>query len=313
MRRMLSTAILGLVTAALGQGVWAQARPLQMIVNFPAGAGTDINARSLAESLRHAVGRTIVVINRGGASGTIGAAALAAAPADGNTVGYMTTIPISLQPHLIKDVNYTPADFSPICRITNNPTTLVVSPKWNFEQVSEIIDRARREPGKLSIGVPGLHSGPHIAVIQLMLATKIDMVAVPYVADAAAYPLLNSGDLALAVMQPQSAKTTGYRVLAVSSRERLAQLPNVPTLTELGYPVVQTISAGVIGPRGLAQDFVRSMESACKSSHDGQPFQDLVGKAGTPTSFAGASEFTKQISTEYQEMKALVQRLNLKP
>jgi tripartite-type tricarboxylate transporter receptor subunit TctC len=302
----------GFVIAFFAQGTWAQGRPLQMIVNFPAGSGTDINARSLADSLRHTLDRTIVIINRGGASGTIGAAALASAPADGNSVGYVTTIPISLQPHLIKDVTYTPSDFSPICRITNNPTALVVSPKWNFEQVSQIIDRARREPGKLSIGVPGLHSGPHIAVIQLMLETRTELVAVPYVSDAAAYPLLNSGDLALAVMQPQSVKTTGYRALAVSSRERLAQLPNVPTLSELGFPVVQTISAGMIGPKGLAQDFVRLMESACKGSHDGKPFQDLVGKAGTPTSFAGASEFTRQISAEYQEMKALVQRLNLK-
>jgi tripartite-type tricarboxylate transporter receptor subunit TctC len=239
--------------------------------------------------------------------------ALANAPADGNTVGYVTTIPISLQPHLIKDVNYTPSDFSPICRITNNPTTLVTSPKWNFEQVSEIVERARREPGKLSIGVPGVHSGPHIAVIQFMLATKIDMVAIPYVSDAAAFPLLKSGDLALAVMQPQSARTTGFRALAVSSRERLAQLPNVPTLTELGYPVVQTISAGVIGPKGLAQDFVRSMESGCKTAHDGQAFQALVSKAGTPTSYAGVNEFTSQIASEYQTMKELAQRLNLKP
>jgi tripartite-type tricarboxylate transporter receptor subunit TctC len=309
---MLCTAVFGFMVTSWVQGAWAQTRPLQMIVNFPAGAGTDINARTLAEPLRQVIGRPIVVINRGGASGTIGMAALAAAPADSNTVGYVTTIPLTLQPHLIKDVNYSPADFSPICRITSNPTVLVSSPKWNFEQVSQVVERARREPGKLSIGVPGVHSGPHIAVIQLLLATKIDMVAIPYVADAAAFPLLKSGDLALAVMQPQSVRTTGFRALAVSSRERLAQLPNVPSFTEQGFPVVQTISAGVLGPKGLPADFLRTMESACKTAHDSQLFQALVSKAGTPTSYAGAAEFTAQTASEYQSMKELARRLNLK-
>ena len=313
MSRMLFVAALGLVGSLWAQGTWAQTRPLQMIVNFPAGAGTDINARALAESMRQPIGRVFVIVNRAGASGTIGSAALAGSVPDGNTVGYVTTIPITLQPHLIKDVNYAPGDFAPMCRITNNPTTLVVSPQWNFEQVSQIVERARREPGKLSIGVPGVHSGPHIAVIEFLLAAKIDIVAVPYAADNAAFPLLKSGDLALAVVQPQSAKIAGFRVLAVSSRERLAQLPNVPTFTELGYPVVQTISAGVIGPKGLAADFVRAMESTCRTAHDGAAFQELLGKAGTPTSFAGSGEFTAQIGSEYQSMKALAQRLNLKP
>ena len=313
MSRMLRLAALGLMGVLWAQGAWSQARPLQLIVNFPAGAGTDINARALVESMRQPLGRVVVIVNRAGASGTIGVAALASAAPDGNTAGYVTTIPITLQPHLIKDVNYVPGDFAPICRITNNPTTLVVSPQWNFEQVSQIVERARREPGKLSIGVPGVHSGPHIAVIEFMLAAKIDMTAVPYAADPAAFPLLKSGDLALAVVQPQSAKMTGFRVLAVSSRERVSLLPNVPTFTELGYPVVQTISEGLIGPKGLAVDFVRNMESTCKTAHDGQTFQDLLGKAGTPTSFAGSAEFTTQITSEYQSMKALAQRLNLKP
>ena len=313
MSRMLFIAVLGFVGSLWGQVAWSQARPLQLIVNFPAGAGTDINARALVESMRQPLGRVVVIVNRAGASGTIGVAALAGAAPDGNTVGYVTTIPITLQPHLIKDVNYVPGDFAPMCRITNNPTTLVVSPQWNFEQVSQIVERARREPGKLSIGVPGVHSGPHIAVIEFMLTAKIDMTAVPYAADNVAFPLLKSGDLALAVVQPQSAKMAGFRVLAVSSRERLAQLPNVPTFTELGYAVVQTISAGLIGPKGLPADFVRTMESTCRAAHDSQAFQDLLGKAGTPTNFGGASEFTTQIASEYQSMKALAQRLNLKP
>lgn len=313
MLRMLRTAVFGLMVAFWSQGAWAQARPLQMIVNFPAGAGTDINARTLAESLRPVIGRAIIVINRGGASGTIGAAAIASAPADGSTVGYATTIPITLQPHLIKDVNYTPADFSFICRITTNPTILVSSPKWDFKKVSEVVEYARREPGKLSIGVPGLHSGPHIAIIQLILATKIEVVTVPSATDAAAFPLIKSGDLALAVMQPQSVRITGFRPLAVSSRERLIYLPDVPTFTEQGYPVVQTISAGVIGPKGLAADFVSTMESACKTAHDSEAFQQRVTKAGTPTSYAGAREFTAQTASEYPSMKELLQRLGVKP
>jgi tripartite-type tricarboxylate transporter receptor subunit TctC len=312
MYRLMWVAVLGFMGAAWGQGAWAQARPLQMIVNFPAGSGTDINARALSESLRLVIGRAIVIVNRSGASGTIGVTALASAAPDGNTVGFVTVTPIALQPHLMKDLTYTLGDFSPICRITNNPTTLVVSPQSGFERISQVIEQARREPGKLSIGVPGLNSGPHTAVIEFLEMAKIDIVAVPYTADSAVIQPLKSGDLALAVVQPQTARTTGFRVLAVSSRERIAQLPDAPTFIELGYPVVQTNSGGIIGPKGLAQDFVRAMESACRTAHDSQAFQDLTRKLGTPTSFAGANDFTAQITSEYQSLKTLAQRLGLK-
>jgi tripartite-type tricarboxylate transporter receptor subunit TctC len=312
MKKLLIAATLGIMGMSWGQGAWAQARPLQLIINFPAGAGTDIAGRAFAESFKQSTGRIIVVINRGGASGTIGVSAIANAAPDGNTLGFVTSIPITLQPHLIKDVTYTPVDLKPICRIQSNPTTLVASPQSGFERVSQVIEQARREPGKLNIGVPGLNSGPHLAVIEFLEAAKLNIVVVPHQADNNAIQPLRSGELQLAVAGVSFGLTNGFKVLAVSGRERLAHLPNVPTFTELGFPVVQTISSGIVGPKGLAPEFARAMEAACKAAYENADYQEFMKKLGLSTSYAGSAEFTAQLAGEYQSMKNLVQRLGLR-
>jgi tripartite-type tricarboxylate transporter receptor subunit TctC len=296
--------------------VWSQAndaRPLHMIINFPAGAGTDITGRAFAEAFKEAIGRPVVVNNRGGASGTIGVAALTNAKPDGDTLGTVTSIPITLQPHLIKSASYTPADLTPICRLTNAPTSLVASPKSGIDNVVQLVERARREPGKLNLGVPGLHSGPHIAVIQFMEAAKINMLVVPHQADNNAIQPLATGEIDLAVAAPAFGPANGFKTLAISAAERLPGLPDIPTLTELGFPAVQTVSLGIMGPKGLKPEFVRSMESACKSAFENPKFQAFLTQMRQSPSYAGAAEYGAELQRDFNMMKALAQRLGLKP
>jgi tripartite-type tricarboxylate transporter receptor subunit TctC len=287
----------------------AQGKPLTLIINFPAGAGTDIAGRALAESLGPAMGRLIVVVNRGGASGTIGVSALASAAPDGDTLGFVTSIPITLQPHLIKDVSYGPSDLTPICRIASNPTTLVASAQSGLENLQQVVERARREPGKINIGVPGLNSGPHVAVVAFMQSAKINMLVVPHVSDNQAVRPIKTGELDLTVAGVSFGPTNGLKVLAVSSAKRLSELPDAPTFTEQGYPVEQSISNGLIGPKGLTPDFARSAEKACRTAYESNQFQSLMKKLGLPTSYAGSAEFTAQLSSEWEANKRLVPSL----
>lgn len=289
------------------------ARPLQMIVNFPAGAGTDITGRAFAESFRDVLGRPIVVNNRGGASGTIGVAAVIHSAPDGNTLGFVTSIPITLQPHLIKDVTYGPADLTPICRLTNAPTSLIASPKSGIDSVAQMVERARREPGKLNLGVPGLHSGPHIAMIQFMEAAKINMLVVPHQADNNAIQPLITGEIDLAVAAPAFGPANNFKTLAVSSAERLPGMPDVPTFTELGFPAVQTVSQGLFGPKGLKPEIVRSMEAACKTAYDSPKFQGFLARMRQVPSYAGAAEYAAELQRDWNTMKSLAQRLGLNP
>ncbi|MGE0806711.1 MAG: tripartite tricarboxylate transporter substrate binding protein [Burkholderiaceae bacterium] len=291
---------------------WAQApsgRPLQMLINFPAGASTDIVGRAFGEAFRAALDRPLVVMNKGGAFGTIGVSATVAAAPDGNTIGFLTSIPITLQPLLIKDARYTLADLVPICRVNDAPTTLIASPKSGFTQLSQVVEKARPAPGKLNLGVPGLNSGPHIAMIMLMESAGIDMLVIPHQGDNNAVQPLQSGELDVAVAQPSFGPLHGFKVLGVSSASRLASLPDVPTFTESGYPAVQSVSMGLFGPKGMPPDVVRTMERACELAVNNPRFQETMRNIKQTPTYADAASYAKQLQNDAAAMKAMAERL----
>ncbi len=308
------------ITAACVAAAWAMAaggalaqepgkRPLQMIINFPAGASTDIVGRAFGEAFSAALKRTTIVLNKGGAFGTIGVGATVEAPPDGNTVGFLTSIPITLQPLLIKDVHYTLADLVPVCRINDVPTTLVASPKSKLTELSQVIEQAHKNPGKLILGVPGLNSGPHVAMMMLMNQAKADMLIVPHQGDNNAVQPLHAGDIDLAVAQPSFGPTYGFRILGVSSDKRLPTLPEVPTFSEAGYPVVQTVSMGLFAPKGTSPSVVNTMESACQAAVNNPKFQKTMATIKQVPTFASAAAYTKQLKDDIASMKAMAGQL----
>jgi tripartite-type tricarboxylate transporter receptor subunit TctC len=296
------------LTLALTSHAYSQTSPLQLTVAFPAGSGTDINARIFAEFMRDELGRPVVIQNRGGASGTIGSRAVASSAPDGNNLGFLTSVPITLQPHLMK-LDLSPGDFTPICRITEVPTTLVASPKSGFESLAQVVEAARQKPGAINLGVPGLNSAPHLAGMQLMESAKIDLFVIPHQADNNAIAPLKTGEINLAFAQPPFGPTHNFKVLGISSRARFPTLPDVPTFAELGFPVVNTASIGLMGPRDMLAEATQKLEAACKKILENPEFRNRMAAASVVLTYATGADYKRQLEDDWNTMKKTAQSI----
>src|SRR4051794_8510854 len=171
------------------------ARPIELIIPFPAGSGVDVIGRAVASALADQSGQQVVVNNRDGASGTIGFNALAAATPDGSTIAFGPTTPIANAPYLVKGVRYRVESFDYLCQIFENVFTIAVTPQSKFKSVHDLITAARENPGKLTYGHAGTGTIPHLAVENFAEALKLKFQAVPFRGDAPVLPTLLKGDI----------------------------------------------------------------------------------------------------------------------
>jgi len=240
-RRNLLAAGLALpaVNAAQAQD-WPAGRTIRIIVGYPAGGPTDLVARLAATWLRDAMNTPVIVENRGGASGSIGAVAAARAEPDGTTLWLGPVQTQVLNPLLMRNISYDPLrDFVGIGTVAALPNALVVNPRTlDVHSVQELVTRGKREPGRLTFGTFGPGSSPHMFATLLQRITGFDALQVPYQGSAPASTALLAGDISFLFDNITStvAQVQGGRVraLAVTSRTRSSALPDVPTMEEAG-------------------------------------------------------------------------------
>jgi tripartite-type tricarboxylate transporter receptor subunit TctC len=262
------TLALGLSVPAL-RPARAQAfptRPLRLIVTWPPGGTTDILARQLQPQLSASLGQPVIVENRGGASGAIGAAELARAPTDGHVFGMVTSTVISAT--LLSRQPYDPLrDLTPIMLLARVANILVVHPSLPVHSVADLIALARARPGALTFGSPGIGSAVHISGEMFKLAAGVDMVHAPYRGGGPALADLISGHIQL--MFGNASSTLPYvrdgqlRAIAVTSAARASYLPRVPTIAESGLPGFAIDEwYGCLGPAGMAPVAVERINAA---------------------------------------------------
>jgi tripartite-type tricarboxylate transporter receptor subunit TctC len=226
---------------SLGAGGWAQefpSRPITIVVPFPPGGGTDIFARAIGRKLSSAFARPVVVENRTGATGNIGAEAVARSTADGHTLLY-TSASIALSSLTYSKPGFEPQrDLAPVSMTVLIPYVLVVHPSVPARQMSDLIELARARPGALNFGSAGPGSSLHLAMELLKLQAQIDLHHVPYRGAAPAQTALLGGEVDTAFLVPSlvrgHVKTGRLRALAVSSTARSPMFSEVPTLQEAG-------------------------------------------------------------------------------
>ena len=233
-------------------------RPVRIVVPFAPGGSTDIVARPWAEKLTEAFGQQFVIENRGGASGMIGAEAVAKAPADGYTYLLGTSTAIVTLPMLRKTA-YDPKAFVPVGRVGDAVTGFVVNPATGLKTFAEMIDYARKNPGKLAFGSSGQATAPHLRLELLKLAAGVDILHIPYRGGADTLNDVLSG--AIQMMNESSSiphvRAGKLTLLNVNHPRRIAEFPNVPTLTELGYPGADGASwFAIYGIRGIPEDIL---------------------------------------------------------
>jgi len=300
------------VMAMLYGSAWSWPdRPIQMLVGYPPGGVIDVMARSAAEALAQTLKQPVVVVNKDGAGGTIAAAMVAKAPADGYTIAFSTLGPLNLQPHLKKTLPYKPEELVGICQAFYNDLAVVASPKSRYNSLADVIAEAKKNPDKVSYGVPGNGTVPHIGALQLAQSANIKMQAVAYKGDPAVNLALKTGEIELGVMATGSALSQGLRLLAVLSPERVKEAPSVPTATELGYPALGQVSAGLYGPRNLPPAIKSQLEGACKIAVGSDKYVAAAKAIQVNATYTDGEAFDKTIVQTSNANRQVIQAAGL--
>lgn len=270
MKRACSVAFAALICAAcftLTSLAAFPERQIRLIVPFPPGGSTDVVARRIAPKVQQILGQPVVVENRGGAGGIIATELTAKAAPDGYTLLFTTTSH-GANPALHEKLPYdTEKDFVSIALVADHPGLLVVHPSLPIHSTQDLVRYAKENPGKVSYSSAGIGTFPHLSTELLKSMAGISMVHIPYKGAGPAMVDLLSGQVPLKVDAYVTSiphiKAGKLRAIAVTSKARIPQFPNVTTVAESGYPEYETfIWMGVIAPAGIADDVARKLEHA---------------------------------------------------
>src|SRR5215213_2548090 len=246
--------LIGALSSAIAAESAYPSRPIRIVDPFPPGGPSDIVARSLSQKLTEALGQTVVVDNRGGASGIVGCEIVAKAAPDGHTVLLGPSGALTIQPTLNPKLPYDPQlDFQPVSQLTSGPQVIAVHPAVAAKSVQELIALAKSKPGQLNYASGGQGTANHLAAEVFKLAAGIDVVHVPYKGTGPALTSVLSGESQMIVSSLLPAlphvKSGKLRALAVTSTSRSAAVPDVPTVAESGLPRFETSSwHGILVP-----------------------------------------------------------------
>lgn len=261
-RISLCASLCAAATAATAQGAAQSSypsRPIRLIVPFPPGGGADVTARTVAQKMSESIGRPVVVENRSGAGGNIGTEAVARAAPDGYTL-LQTTNGHAIQPHL-RRLSWDPVkDFAPISLVNTFPLVIAVNPSVQANTLRELIAYAKANPGKLSYGSSGTGGPLHLGAEIFKSAVGVDILHVPYKGNAPMTMAVVSGEVSMvfdSLTGPLPNIRAGkLKALTVTGRRRSEVLPDVPTASESGVPVIYEAWNGVLAPAGTPSDII---------------------------------------------------------
>jgi tripartite-type tricarboxylate transporter receptor subunit TctC len=281
-------------------------RPIRVIVPYAAGGAVDVVARLLSQPLSAKLNQTIVIENRVGAAGAVGASSVSKAAPDGYTILFTANSSHTTAPHLSKKPLYDPLkDFTPITTVLDYSFVLVTNPKLPITSVSELLAYGRNNPDKMNYSSAGIGSGPHLAAELLRTATDVPMQHVPYRGNGPAMTALMGGEVTFlfdttgtAINQIQGGQV---RPLAVTSATRNAMLPNIMTMIEAGISGFEVVGwYGFMGPAGLPQPITAKLESAIQSAVNDPGIQDQLRRQGFDIRLSPQSEFAARLKSDYE-------------
>ncbi len=292
-------------------------RQITMIVCFPAGGGTDIAARLINSQLGEALGKPVVIENRGGAGGNIGIAAAARAPADGYTLLVCSSAYV-VNPSLYAQASYDPfKDFVPVMVIGASPNAFVVPAQSGIRSIAELIARAKAAPGQLNWTSPGAGTTPYLAGELLKLRTGVQMLHIPFAGAGPATTAVLGGQVDLYTANIGSLipliDAGKVRPIAVTSRERWPDLPDAPSLEELGIrDAVSDTFQGIYAPGGTPQPIIDRLVKELSAILSRDDVREKFTKAGLPVVAEGPDMFRARIAREVPMYKEIIDQAGLK-
>jgi len=293
-------------------------KPIRLIIGFPPGGSTDIVGRIVAIKLSERLGQQVIVENRGGAGGTIGADLAAKAAPDGYTLTIGTTSTHAVAAGAYSKLPYDPVrHFAPVSLVAITPYLLVVNPQVPANSLAELVTLAKSQPGKLNYASAGNGSTTHLAMEMLKDAAKINLVHIPYKGNGPA-------DIAILANEVQSifgsmpallqnAKAGKIRALAVGTTRRSPSLPDVPTVAELGYPGFEAaLWLGVLAPAGTPQPIIDRLNREITAIAATADFKSLMDKNGADAISNTPEQFATMIRNEVERYTKVVKAIGVK-
>jgi tripartite-type tricarboxylate transporter receptor subunit TctC len=312
--KVLGVALLALAwVPAMAQEAFPS-RALSVIVPFPPGGVADTTARPTAATLEKYLKQSVAVVNRPGAGGAVGNAAVANAKPDGYTIG-MVLSSISVIPAADELFNRKPAygldQFSPIALISADPTILVVHPSLPVNNLKELLALAKSKPGQMSFSSSGVYGALHMPMEMFLHATKLKMRHVPTTGGGPAITALLGGHVELTAGGPAAisghVKAGKLRPIVSWGATRHSAYPDVPTFKELGYKDVEYfIWAGLVAPKGVPDAVMKTLRDAARRTAEDPEFKGMMGKVNSPVQYMDAPEFQKYWDADAKRLAALV-------
>jgi len=309
-----------LALAAIGAGAQQNfpTRPIRLIVPYPPGGNVDITARIIGPTLGGRLGQTVVVDNRGGGGGNVGAHLVAKAPPDGHTLLMGSSGPLSINPVVVPNLPYDSVkDYAPVSRVHVVPLVVLAGPKSGITSVKDLIERAKANPGKLAAASAGTGTTNHFGIELFNTMAGVRLLHVPYKGSGPALTEMLGGQVP--VMFDQLSASIGYvrdgrlRALAVASARRASVLPAVPTLDESGLRGYEASTfIGVLAPAGTPKAVVATLNAAMHKVMETTVVRDKFLGLGAEPGSSSPEEFSKLIADELAKWRDVAQKAGLK-
>lgn len=321
-RRLHGAALAAALALAMPAASWAQgdypSKPITFIVPAAAGGTTDLSGRMVAQALAPVIGQSVVVENKGGGNGNLAAAQVKRAPADGYTLLMQYSGYHVISPHLSKSQSWQQSDFVPVANLVSAPQIIVVHGDLPVKDMKDLVAYAKAHAGKLNYASSGNGSLQHVTGAMLEQQAGIKMVHVPYKGTGPALQDLLGGqvDLTFGTAPPfmphiQSGK---LKVLAVTGKERLPSLPNVPTTAEVGLPGVNATSwFALFAPAAVPKPVIDKLAADLKKVVEDPAFRKKAQDSGATADYLSPQQLGEQVKTDLASWAAVVKSSNIQP
>ena len=292
-------------------------RPVKIIVPTPAGGPVDVMARILANALPPFLGQNVIVENRAGAGNTLGSKAAAAADPDGYTLLVSAASGLIMSPMVYKNAGYDENSFAPIALIAETPQVLVANPAAPFNSVAELATYAKANPGKLNYSTGGAGTLPHLTAELFKQLSGTDIVHVPYKGGGPALTDVVAGQVPMTFdtlgTSLQFIREGKLKALALSNPSRLAELPNVPTMPELGYGAINSGAwVALLAPLGTPPAILARLNQAANAALQSPQMKEALTRLSAQPRGGTADDLARHMKAEHDKWGPIVAKLGLK-
>ncbi|HEY7997763.1 MAG TPA: tripartite tricarboxylate transporter substrate binding protein [Pseudolabrys sp.] len=316
MRRVFAL-VIALLSAAPAFAQSYPDRPIRIIVPTPAGGPVDVMARLIAGALPVSLGQNVFVENKPGAGNTLGSRLAAEAAPDGYTLMVSAASGLIMSPMIYSTAGYDASSFAPVALIAETPQLLVVNPQLPAKTVAELVAFVKANPGKLNYSTGGIGTLPHLSAELFKQITGTNIVHVPYKGGGPALVAVVAGETQItfdtvATSLPQ-ARDGKLRVLAVVGPKRVAELPDVPTMREQGFPTISTGAwTALLAPKATPPVIIAKLNAAVNKTLESEPMKSTLAKLGAQPRGGTPQALADYMANETKKWKPIVAALNLK-